>query len=698
MALSAGVAYVDVLPNMSKFGPALSAQSGAAGGALKGLAATGALALGAVAAASVKLAVDFESSMRNVNSIAQLPEPAFERLQQDVLDLAGPTAQAPKTLADGLYDLVSSGFSASDSLKILKSSAIAATAGLTTTDVATKAVSAVLNAYKLPATEAKRVSDELFKTVDQGVITFEDLASNIGDTLPFAASLGVGLDEVGAATATLTKQGLGASETFTRIRNLLQTMIKPGEDLQAAFNELGVESGEALINQKGLQGALEALIGTTDGSKAAVAKLFPNIRALGGALALTGDNAKGAREDLRSLGEAEGATQKAFAEQQKSVAVQLQRLSANLQVLGIRIGQALLPPINDFLHVLNDDVGPAFQKIAAVVGPILSVISDTFGGFGRLIIAGLLGPVGIAIGLFTRFRGAITDAFNAVKAAGAAAFGWLRGAAGTLAGFLAGIWRGVSAAARAAFGAIRAVATTAFNVIKAVTAPVRAYLLGVFQTWRAIGTAVFHALSAVARVAWSAIKAAFVPVRAVISAGFSAIRAVGTAVFGALKSAGSTAFNALKSVMNAFKSAGTAAFNAVKSVISGMIGVIQDAIGVVNDLLGAVGDALDAIGDVANAVSSLPGKVAGLIPGVASGGPVGKGNAYLVGERGPELFVPPVSGKIVPNHRLKGVAPGGRSAFVITNWREGVGFFQDVSDGSVASAASLQRQRARMRT
>ena len=38
-----------------------------------------------------------------------------------------------------------------------------------------------------------------------------------------------------------------------------------------------------------------------------------------------------------------------------------------------------------------------------------------------------------------------------------------------------------------------------------------------------------------------------------------------------------------------------------------------------------------------------------LLPGKASGGPVTAGSPYMVGERGPELFVPRQSGKIIPN-------------------------------------------------
>lgn len=50
----------------------------------------------------------------------------------------------------------------------------------------------------------------------------------------------------------------------------------------------------------------------------------------------------------------------------------------------------------------------------------------------------------------------------------------------------------------------------------------------------------------------------------------------------------------------------------------------------------------------------------GLLPGRADGGPVARGGAYVVGERGPELFVPRQSGTIAPNPAL--AAPTGAGA------------------------------------
>ncbi len=84
--------------------------------------------------------------------------------------------------------------------------------------------------------------------------------------------------------------------------------------------------------------------------------------------------------------------------------------------------------------------------------------------------------------------------------------------------------------------------------------------------------------------------------------------------------------------------------------------------------------ALQALGDIAasairlnlgggqgmraGAIGQLAGLVAGLFggaPGRATGGPVVGGRAYVVGERGPELFVPTAAGDIRP--AATGAAP-----------------------------------------
>jgi hypothetical protein len=61
------------------------------------------------------------------------------------------------------------------------------------------------------------------------------------------------------------------------------------------------------------------------------------------------------------------------------------------------------------------------------------------------------------------------------------------------------------------------------------------------------------------------------------------------------------------------------------------------------------------------------------LPGRAMGGPVASGSPYVVGEKGPELFVPHASGTIVPNNKMGGGSgSGGGSVTVNYNIAAGV--------------------------
>lgn len=71
-------------------------------------------------------------------------------------------------------------------------------------------------------------------------------------------------------------------------------------------------------------------------------------------------------------------------------------------------------------------------------------------------------------------------------------------------------------------------------------------------------------------------------------------------------------------------------------------------------------------GGLSGAIGSLFGA-----PGRATGGPVSPGRAYLVGERGPELFVPASSGRIDAN--ASDLRSGGRDVRVSITINAGAG-------------------------
>ena len=373
------------------------------GTAAKTGAAVGIVAVGYAMVKSVESAAKFDSAMRNVNSIARLSETQYKNLSKSVLELSGKTAQAPITLAKGMYDLVSSGFDAKESLLILESSAKAASAGLTTAEVATGAVAAVLNAYKRPAADAAQVSDDLFQTVNLGVLSFDALASSIGDVLPFAQAVGVPLKQVGAAVATLTKAGISAPEAMTRIKGALSALISPSNAMKDSFQKLGVASGEELIKKTGsLQGALQALTGTVGNNKSEVAKLFPDIRGLSAALLTTGENAKSANVDLAAFGNTTGATDRVLEEQKKGVDYQVKLITAQLSQLGVQIGGFLLPGLTMLLSNTT---------------ATLSAMRGDFSGFGLGVLGtvrAIVSGIGIAASVMRLVPGPIGDAWAKV--------------------------------------------------------------------------------------------------------------------------------------------------------------------------------------------------------------------------------------------------------------------------------------------
>jgi len=102
-----------------------------------------------------------------------------------------------------------------------------------------------------------------------------------------------------------------------------------------------------------------------------------------------------------------------------------------------------------------------------------------------------------------------------------------------------------------------------------------------------------------------------------------------------------------------------------KFVETGKFSFSDFARSVIQDLAKMIAKAM-----IFKAISAALGAFGLSIPGLASGGPAKGGQPYIVGEKGPELFVPQGSGTVVPNNQLgkNGVASGAVSAPVTNNY------------------------------
>ncbi|MDQ3541110.1 MAG: phage tail tape measure protein, partial [Chloroflexota bacterium] len=383
---------------------------------------TGFLAMGTAIAGGFAYgatqAISFGEQMANVNSIAQLSTAELAALSDEVIALGSASGQSPQVLAAGLYDIASSGFAGAEGMQVLEASSRAATAGMTTTDVAARGVTAALNAYGLGADDAAHISDVMFQTVNEGVITFEQLSNNMGNTLPLAKALGVSFEELGAGYAQMTLSGVGASQAETQIAALMRAAINPTTELTEAVQAHGYASVESLIATEGLTGYLDLLTQASGGTSEGLFALLGTAEATNAALLLGGENADeyaAAVERMEKSSEGLGATQTALNKQMESTAFSLKLLKTNVQAAAIAIGVQLEPGIRAVAKAMTAglklflNLSKPIQRVIGVVTALVGVLSLAAGAWI------LFGPqITMAAGLFLSLLGPIALVVAAV--------------------------------------------------------------------------------------------------------------------------------------------------------------------------------------------------------------------------------------------------------------------------------------------
>src|SRR5882757_2078308 len=271
---------------------------------------------------SVLAAIQFESRMRNVASIDDTVAKNFTYFNKQILEMSRNLPQSANNLAEGFYQVASSGFYGANAITVLKQSAIAATAGLSTTSQAVTAITASLNAYGFQANQSRRISDALFAAVDYGVITFPQMTQALSHVIGTAAKAGITIEDMATGMAVMTRSGLSASESGVSLNQVLSKLLKPSKALSAATQELGINLQRDLRDPAiGLKGVMDQLLSVSKGNVAVLLQWFPEIRAARGVLALMANDGKLYNDIYGRMGNVNltaGLTQKAFNEQMKA--------------------------------------------------------------------------------------------------------------------------------------------------------------------------------------------------------------------------------------------------------------------------------------------------------------------------------------------------------------------------------------------
>jgi len=386
---------------------------------------------------AVKKAGEFQNAMSEVKTLGVEDADALGDAVKDV------SATFGTDLIDSVkasYQAISAGASEYEAPLVLKESAMAAVAGVSDLKTAVELGMGVNNAFGRSMDDIGTTFDQAFVAVKAGVTTFGELAHSVGRIAPTFAAAKVGSDELFASVAALTKGGMNTNQAVTRMGAVMTAFIKPTSEATKIAEELGIEFNVNTIQTKGLAGALAMVKEATGGNIDTLGKLFGSSEALTAVLALTGAQAESFNSILGQMEGSAGATKEAFNKFiEDNPAYAFQILKAQVNVLAVEIGEALLPTLFELMEQIkpmvesliawvkaNPELTASISKWVAGIGGALAVLGPLF-----LAIGWIIGGVSSLITLVSSL-GAVWTAITTVFGVVVTAIGWVVSAIGSI--------------------------------------------------------------------------------------------------------------------------------------------------------------------------------------------------------------------------------------------------------------------------
>lgn len=336
------------------------------------------ISAGIAFAQAAKGAYDFEKqfqqSMKEVATLSSGIKGSLTDFMNQVIDVTREVPVLANNAAKALYQIVSAGHDGADGMKILEAAAKAAIGGVTETAISADAITTILNAYKMDASKAQEVSDQLFTTVRLGKTDFGQLGTSIAQAAPIAASFGIDIREILAAVASITKQGVPTAEAMTKIR--------------AAILGTANQLGDAAFKGRTFQEALQLIYDKAGGSTMKMKELLGTDEALQAALMVTGQNAQSAAKDLEEVGNSAGAAEAAFQEMASSAQNQLQLLQNNITAFLRPMGETILKEISEIASSFNEAFNNGdVQASMKTLGSLIVTVTSAFVGYKGSLLA-----------------------------------------------------------------------------------------------------------------------------------------------------------------------------------------------------------------------------------------------------------------------------------------------------------------------
>lgn len=373
-------------------------------------------------AAAVNAAAEYQTQLANISTLLTGTEAEVAartaEIGDQVLEISNKTGVVTGNLTDGMYQVISAFGDSADAASILETAAKSAAAGNATTADSINLLSAVTKGYgDTSAAAVQKAADLSFATVRLGQTSFPELAASMGKVIPLAGTLGLEQEQLFGAMATLTGVTGSTAEVVTQLKATMQGFLSPSKNMQAALASMGYESGQALLESKGLQGALDALKDSVHGDELAFAGLFSSVEAQTAVLAMAGTQSENLASKTAEMYEAAGAADTAFQRQTNTLKYTVQTVKNLGKNFLTQIGTNILPYVNDLAEAALPKVQNALEAAGDYVEKSIIPTAEKavkWIGENKTAILAVASAAVTAVGAFKALQVA-TAAIGAVK-------------------------------------------------------------------------------------------------------------------------------------------------------------------------------------------------------------------------------------------------------------------------------------------
>jgi len=277
-------------------------------------------------------------------------------------------------LAGVMKDLAADGYSLKDSLELTKLAAKGAVAGLTDTGTALGGLKNIMSAYKMDISEATRVQDLLFKSVQMTGENYASLSNSIAGAMPSVSAMGIGFEDFLGSVTALTQMNVPVNESIGI--------------MEMAAKQLTMVLGDSYMQTHSLTDAMLEVYEKANGSLEEVIKTVGKPE-LAKAILMIGQNADDVQSSLIEMGMAAGTTEEAYESSAGTTDNMIQLIKNNLNDVKETMMTTLLPAINAVVEVVKDIV-QWVGNFPVVIKTIISGVGMLTAAFVALKVTGLM--------------------------------------------------------------------------------------------------------------------------------------------------------------------------------------------------------------------------------------------------------------------------------------------------------------------